>query len=78
METDLSCGAIGELFGTSREHRRCLLSDHARPCQEPKPRTVPHSSRRYREIRLSLSRKAIDAWAQQGPVDTETGCREGN
>ncbi|WP_179800477.1 MULTISPECIES: TniQ family protein [unclassified Rhodococcus (in: high G+C Gram-positive bacteria)] len=65
-ETDLSCSAVAELFGTNREGIRCLLADHPRPYREPKPRTVPGSSRRYREIRLPLNRAALDTWAQQG------------
>lgn len=65
-ETTLSCTGVADLFDTSREHIKCLLADHPRPYRDPKPRTVPGSSRRYREIRLPLSPRAIEAWAQQG------------
>lgn len=65
-EGALSCGAVAELFGTTREHIRCILADHPRPYQEPKPRTVSNSSRRYREVRSVLSRQALEDWSARG------------
>lgn len=77
-EGALSCGAVAELFGTTRDHIRCIHVDHPRPYQEPKPRTVPNSSRRYREVRSVLSRSALDQWATRGirsvrQLSAETG-----
>lgn len=75
-EGALSCGAAAELFGTTREHIRCILADHPRPYQEPQPRTVPNSSRRYREIRSVLSRKALEEWSAQGVRSVRQLCVE--